>query len=166
MHPCLVFLCLLLALHSREALEGVRSSQMIVRVYREVKTPEETSAMMGSGSMHIHRETQAQCYGVNGSSGKHGLRQFGDAFPVRSGVKPCVGATFGSSKGEVSVPSFALNPRLNPSWLSAPPWVLWASLGSTFPVLALDFPDYLDSFQKYKGIFGALDLMCPCCIPP
>lgn len=59
-HLCLVFLCLLLALHSREALEGVLSFQMIIRVYREAKTPEETSAMIGSGSMHIHRETQAQ----------------------------------------------------------------------------------------------------------
>lgn len=72
---------------------------MIIHVFREVKTPEETSAVIGSGSVHILREAQAQSYGVNGPSGKHDHRRFGDAFPGRSVVKPSVGATFGSSKG-------------------------------------------------------------------
>lgn len=63
-------------------LGGVLSSQMIIHVYMEAKTPEETSAMMGSGSVHTHRKTQALSHGVNDPRGKHSLRQFGDAFPV------------------------------------------------------------------------------------
>lgn len=66
---------------SAEPLEGVLSSQMIIHVYMEIKIPGETSAMTGSGSVHIHRETQAlslQLMILVESS----LRQFGNAFPV------------------------------------------------------------------------------------
>lgn len=55
--PCL--LCVVLALQGHEALEGVLSSQMVIHVYMEVKSPEETSAMLG----------QDQCI----SPGKHRL---------------------------------------------------------------------------------------------
>lgn len=46
-------------------LEGVLSSEMIIHVYVEVKTPEEAHAMMGSGSVHSHRKTQAVSHGGN-----------------------------------------------------------------------------------------------------
>lgn len=43
--PCL--LCVVLALQGHEALEGVLSSQMVIHVYMGVKSPEETSALLG-----------------------------------------------------------------------------------------------------------------------
>lgn len=78
MNPCLVFPCLVLALQS---LAGVLSSQMIICVYMEVKTPEESSAMTGSGSVHIHRETQA-LFTELVILLENSLRQLGNASPV------------------------------------------------------------------------------------
>lgn len=86
------------------ALEGVLSSQMIIHVYTEVKTPEETSAMTGSGSVHIYRETQALSDGGNDPRGKHSLRLFRDAFQV---VKPCVEANWESPRGRFLLESLS-----------------------------------------------------------
>lgn len=60
----------------------------------EVKTPVEPSAMTGSGSVHIHREAQAQFMELMFQV-ENSLRQFGDALPVGSVVQPCVGAPRG-----------------------------------------------------------------------
>lgn len=147
-------------------LEGVLSSPMIIHVYMEVKTPEETTAMIGSGSVHRHRETLALSCRVNDPSGKHNLRHFGDALSV---VKPCVEPIWKLQGGGFSM-------RARPILLTEPlaQSILAQCLtidatgisGLHFPLLALDFPDCFNSFQNYKGVFGALDLMCPFCISP
>lgn len=68
MHPCLVFLCLVLVLQSHEAPGRCAQFSDDNPVYMEVKTREGTSAMTGSGSAYPQGNTGS--YGANDASGK------------------------------------------------------------------------------------------------